>query len=248
MLGLSDQDAPPPAAAAAAQLPGGGTVQVTERDACNRSAGQGADRHSLALVYNAPALGPVDLRFDLDPGSLRVTAVLAAGEPAEQARARATELTRRAVGGARPAGRRSTSPPAASRSTSMPEPGKEPERRRATALRYEQGRRAPEVVRHRRRAGRRSHPRGRARGGHSGPARPGPDRGARRARARGRGARGDVDRGGGNAGLGLPARRAGVAAAPAKGRPHPADSRGSPLPRKVVPSYGPSPYRHPHAR
>ena len=28
----------------------------------------------------------------------------------------------------------------------MPEPGKEPERRRATALRYEQGRRAPEVV------------------------------------------------------------------------------------------------------
>jgi flagellar biosynthesis protein len=28
----------------------------------------------------------------------------------------------------------------------MPEPDKEPERRRATALRYEQGRRAPEVV------------------------------------------------------------------------------------------------------
>ena len=93
VLGLSDQNAPPPATAPAAQLPGGGTVQVTERDARNRSAGQSADRHSLALVYNAPALGPVDLRFDLDPGSLRVTAVLAAGEPAEQARARATELT-----------------------------------------------------------------------------------------------------------------------------------------------------------
>jgi hypothetical protein len=93
VLGLSDQNALPPSTAPAAQLPGGGTVQVTERDARNRSAGQGADRHSLALVYNAPALGPVDLRFDLDPGSLRVTAVLAAGEPAEEARARATELT-----------------------------------------------------------------------------------------------------------------------------------------------------------
>jgi hypothetical protein len=93
VLGLSDQNAPPPAAAPPAQLPGGGTVQVTERDARNQSAGQGADRHSLAIVYNAPALGPVDLRFELDPTSLRVTAVVAAGEPAEQARAHATELT-----------------------------------------------------------------------------------------------------------------------------------------------------------
>jgi len=99
VLGLSDQNQPPPAAPPAAQLPGGGTVQVTERDAGNHAAGNhaagkgSADRHSLALVYNAPALGPVDLRFDLDPTSLRVTAVLAAGEPAEQARAHATELT-----------------------------------------------------------------------------------------------------------------------------------------------------------
>jgi hypothetical protein len=93
VLGLSDQNPPPPAAAPAAHLPGGGTVQVTERDAGNETAGKSADRHSLALVYNAPALGPVDLRFDLDPGSLRVTAVLAAGEPADQARAHAAELT-----------------------------------------------------------------------------------------------------------------------------------------------------------
>jgi len=93
VLGLSDQNLPPPAAPPAAQLPGGGTVQVTERDARNRAAGKGSDRHSLAIVYNAPALGPVDLRFDLEQTSLRVTAVLAAGEPAEQARAHATELT-----------------------------------------------------------------------------------------------------------------------------------------------------------
>ena len=93
VLGLSDQHAPPPAAAPAAPLPGGGTVQVTERDARSHAAGKSADRHSLAIVYNAPALGPVDLRFDLDPTSLRVTAVLRAGEPAERARAHATELT-----------------------------------------------------------------------------------------------------------------------------------------------------------
>jgi hypothetical protein len=91
VLGLSDQNAPPPPAAAAAPLPGGGTVQVTQRDA-GGSAPRSDGRHSLALRYDAPALGPVDLRFDLDPRSLRVSAVLAAGGPVEQARARAGEL------------------------------------------------------------------------------------------------------------------------------------------------------------
>jgi hypothetical protein len=92
VLGLSDQTPPPPTAAPSAPLPGGGTVQVTERDAHPGSGSQHGDRHSLALVYDAPALGPVDLRFDLDPMSLRVSAVLAAGEPVEHARARADEL------------------------------------------------------------------------------------------------------------------------------------------------------------
>jgi hypothetical protein len=92
VLGLSDQNPPPPAAALAAPLPGGGTVRVTERDAAPGSASQHGDRHSLALVYDAPSLGSVDLRFDLDPVSLRVSAVLAAGEPVEHARARAGEL------------------------------------------------------------------------------------------------------------------------------------------------------------
>jgi hypothetical protein len=91
VLGLSDHNAPPPPPAA--PLPGGGTVQVSERDAGGGGgSGSGADRHSLALRYDAPALGAVDLRFDLDPGSLRVSAVLAAGEPVELAQARATEL------------------------------------------------------------------------------------------------------------------------------------------------------------
>jgi len=92
VLGLSDQNAPAAAAAPAAPLPGGGTVQVTERDPGGASAGRGGDRHSMALRYEAPALGPVDLRFDLDPQSLRVSAVFAAGEPVEQARASAGEL------------------------------------------------------------------------------------------------------------------------------------------------------------
>ena len=67
-------------------------MHVTERDPGGDPGGGRGDRHSVALRYDAPALGPVDLRFDLDPGSLRVSAVLAAGEPVERAQARAGEL------------------------------------------------------------------------------------------------------------------------------------------------------------
>jgi len=100
VLGLSDQAG---AAAAAAQgpiaeLPGGGTVRVAEREAGERESGEGggrgqaADRHVLALMYDAPVLGTIDLRFELDPGSLRLTATLAAGEAASRARDAAGEL------------------------------------------------------------------------------------------------------------------------------------------------------------
>jgi hypothetical protein len=86
-LSMSDQS--PPAAVDATPLPGGGTVRVTERDTSagggGSGSGEGADRHSLTLCYEAPALGAVDLRFDLDPDSLRVTATLAAGTPFELA-------------------------------------------------------------------------------------------------------------------------------------------------------------------
>lgn len=91
VLSLSDQAAAI-AAQAPAELPGGGRVRVSERDASAPGAGAGTGRHTLALVYDAPALGAVDLRFELDPQSLRVSVALGAGEPAEQAQARAGEL------------------------------------------------------------------------------------------------------------------------------------------------------------
>jgi hypothetical protein len=92
-LSMSDP-APAGTPAPAVSLPGGGSVRVSERDASGGSGtgGPRADTHSLALVYNAPALGPVDLRFDLDPQSLRLTATLAAGEPVQRALESAGEL------------------------------------------------------------------------------------------------------------------------------------------------------------
>jgi hypothetical protein len=84
-LSMSDPAAASAGAAAAATLPGGGALQVTERDAGGASGERGGDRHSLALRYDAPVLGPIDLRFDLDPQSLRLTATFAAGDPHERA-------------------------------------------------------------------------------------------------------------------------------------------------------------------
>jgi hypothetical protein len=75
------------------EIPGGGHLRVTERDAESDGAGAPATgRHVLALAYDAPALGMVDLRFELDPQSLRVNATLAAGAPAANATAAAGEL------------------------------------------------------------------------------------------------------------------------------------------------------------
>jgi len=80
----------------AVPLPGGGALRVAERDSSATGGGSGsgedADRHSLALRYDAPALGAVDLRFDLDSGSLRVSATLRGGEPYESALDRAGDL------------------------------------------------------------------------------------------------------------------------------------------------------------
>ena len=96
-LSMSDQH--PPAALDAAPLPGGGLLRVTERDAggsggggSGGSGGSDADPHTLSLRYDAPALGAVDLRFDLDPETLRVSATMRAGEPYESALDRAGEL------------------------------------------------------------------------------------------------------------------------------------------------------------
>jgi hypothetical protein len=83
-LSMSDQTQPTVTGADAVPLPGGGTVQVAERDAGGGAGGRGgtgADRHTLSLRYDAPALGAVDLRFDLDPETLHVSATLSAGAP-----------------------------------------------------------------------------------------------------------------------------------------------------------------------
>ncbi len=88
-LSLSDQAG---GAATAAALPGGGTVQVAERDPDPSGGGQADGRHSLTLHYDAPNLGAVDLHFELDSQSLRLSATLAAGEPVTRARMDAGEL------------------------------------------------------------------------------------------------------------------------------------------------------------
>jgi len=84
-LSMSDQSPPPASGAAPVRLPGGGTLRVTKRDTSDSGggsrSGEGTDRHTLSLRYDAPALGAVDLRFDLESESLRVSATLAAGMP-----------------------------------------------------------------------------------------------------------------------------------------------------------------------
>jgi hypothetical protein len=86
-LSMSDPSAAAAQAAQAAALPGGGALRVAERDARSGTGGGGSEsgHHSLGLRYDAPALGPVDLYFALDPDSLRVTATFAAGDPHERA-------------------------------------------------------------------------------------------------------------------------------------------------------------------
>jgi hypothetical protein len=72
-------------------LPGGGEVQVTERDA-GGGGGQAGDRQNVLLRYNAPALGSVDLRFQMDAGALSLAVTLPAGQPLELAQAGAESL------------------------------------------------------------------------------------------------------------------------------------------------------------
>jgi len=92
-LSLSDQATP--SAVDAAPLPGGGTLRVTERDPGDdggSGSGQGTDRHTLSLRYDAPTLGAVDLRFELDPDTLRLSATLTAGASYELGLDNAGEL------------------------------------------------------------------------------------------------------------------------------------------------------------
>jgi hypothetical protein len=72
-------------------LPGGGHLQVTERDA-GGAGGQAGERQNVALRYNAPALGSVDLRFQMDAGALSLLVTVPAGQPHELAQAGAESL------------------------------------------------------------------------------------------------------------------------------------------------------------
>jgi hypothetical protein len=92
VLGLADQT--PAAAAAAVPLPGGGAVRVAEDSDPDGSGRRGGSPGSqtLSLRYDAPTLGAVDLRFELDPGSLRVRVEIAPGTPLSLAQDRADWL------------------------------------------------------------------------------------------------------------------------------------------------------------
>jgi len=74
-------------------LPGGGSVQVTEREAGGRGGRQG-ERQDVVLRYDAPALGAIDLRFQMDAGALSVSVSAAPGQPLERAQAGADTLRR----------------------------------------------------------------------------------------------------------------------------------------------------------
>jgi hypothetical protein len=105
VLSLSDEHQPgaPVAGVPAAPapltvpLPGGATLQVTERDA--RGGEAGSPSHTLTLRFQAPALGDVDLRFALDGGALGLGVTVDPGEPLDAARADA-ETLRGALAGA----------------------------------------------------------------------------------------------------------------------------------------------------
>jgi hypothetical protein len=90
VLSLSDPTAVAPAPVPV-ELPGGGTLRLTEREQSEHegSAGEG---HTVTLRYDAPTLGAVDLRFDLETGSLRVAAALSPGEPVTLAQEASDDL------------------------------------------------------------------------------------------------------------------------------------------------------------
>lgn len=79
VLSLSDPTAVAPVLVPV-ELPGGGTIRLTEHEQ-SEHAGSAGESHTITLRYDAPTLGAVDLRFDLDAGSLRVAAAFSPGAP-----------------------------------------------------------------------------------------------------------------------------------------------------------------------
>lgn len=81
----------PPAVAA---LPGGGQLQVNPdaSDDPSRGGGRPAGAKTVALRYDAPSLGPLDLSFEFAAGALRVHIAAAPGEALTLARSQADTL------------------------------------------------------------------------------------------------------------------------------------------------------------
>ncbi len=90
VLGLADQLTATQRGAAAGR-------RLVPRQATRTPRAPGVPAHGPALRrstlrYDAPALGAVDLRFELSAGSLRVAVALAPGQPLASAQERAGEL------------------------------------------------------------------------------------------------------------------------------------------------------------
>src|SRR5581483_11427238 len=83
MLGIVSR-APPPPPPTIVPLPGGGTITTRPRDERDlddeqqqsRGGAGAAAECSIALRYNAPALGPIDLSCRLDAGTLTLNLTL----------------------------------------------------------------------------------------------------------------------------------------------------------------------------
>jgi hypothetical protein len=85
---------PVPAVGPWSPLPGGARARVEERDAApQEEEGDGGERpRSVTVRFEGPALGPVDLRLELDPGGAVRTTVRAAPGALAALRAAAGEL------------------------------------------------------------------------------------------------------------------------------------------------------------
>lgn len=94
VLELPREGEGPVAAPAAAPLPGGGQLRVLpdEEGDGGEAGGREPGAQTVGLSYDAPTLGPLDLRFELGPTRLRVIVAAAPGPALELARAQSAEL------------------------------------------------------------------------------------------------------------------------------------------------------------
>jgi flagellar biosynthesis protein len=151
------QPPPPLVDAPLVPMPQGGSVQITDRDAASGQRGEGT--HTLTLRYDAAAFGPIDMTFTLSSGALRLALTVPQGSSYTAADGAATGLVERLTD-ATAAHERDRQP--ASRAdrglrlmAAEDKPGSgvggqratnPAERKTATALSYEHGDTAPQVV------------------------------------------------------------------------------------------------------